>query len=172
MSGQVLIRAPQGPSRQTQQWPPERAWVVVGWIGVVLAAAALADYTLALVPPHFASMEWEFGTIGQVFAGLPLLSIGLAAIWISGAVSRRRWVLLSIGLALEVGAVILLVLLLAFALDIPVALKMNEGPAREPVVKLVVKTIVLGLLFGSSYVVSGVQALKQARGTPRGDAVT
>lgn len=115
-------------------------------------------------------MEWEFGTIGQVFAGLPLLSLALAAIWVSGATSGRRWLLLSVGVVLEIGALIVMILLAAFALDIPVALKTNPGPAQEPVAKLAVKTVFMGLLFGAFYVVAGVLAFRQARGTPRGEA--
>jgi len=101
-----------------------------------------------------------------------LLSIGIAAIWISVAVTGRKSILLGVGVALLVAAVIVAMLLLAFAFDTPVALKLNPGPAREPIVKMVLKTGILGLLFGASYTLAGVLALRQARGTPRGEART
>lgn len=168
---QVLAREPaaRASRKAVAPWATATVLLAVGWIGVVLAAAALADYALALFPTSFSSMEWEFGTISQVFAGLPLLSIGLAAVWVSGAGSGRRWVLLATGVVFELAALCILVLLLLFALDIPAAVRSTEGPARLAVGKLAAKTLIMGLLFGTSYIITGVLALKQARGTPRGE---
>ncbi len=173
MPNRVLMRDEGGVAKKVvAPWASETLYSVLGWIGVVMAAAALVDYAIALLPTHFSSMEWEVGTISQVFAGLPLLSLGLAAIWVSGAGVGRRWQLLAIGLAFEVGALIVLVLLLAFALDVPVAIKGTPVAARSPVVKLVLKTVIMGLLFGAAYIIAGVLALKQARGTSSGETVS
>ncbi len=159
MPNRVLMRDEGGVAKKVvAPWASETLYSVLGWIGVVMAAAALVDYAIALLPTHFSSMEWEVGTISQVFAGLPLLSLGLAAIWVSGAGAGRRWQLLGIGLA--------------FALDVPVAIKGTPEAARSPVVKLVLKTVIMGLVFGAAYITAGVLALKQARGTSSGETVS
>ena len=147
-------------------------FLALGWIGVVLAAAALADYAIALYPTAFSSMEWEFGTISQIFAGLPLLSIGLAAVWVSAAGSGRRWLLVLIGVALLVAAACVLAFLVLFALDIPAAVRATQGVARLGIEKLVAKTLIMGSLFGASYIVMGVLSLRQARGVLSREAVT
>jgi len=44
-----------------------------------------------------------------------------------------------------------------------VALRATEDTARAGIVKLVVKTLVLGVLFGTVYVVAGVASLRRSR---------
>ncbi len=171
MPSKVLVREP-GEGKSVAPWTAARLYAAVGWVGVVLAAAALADYALAFFPTAFSSMEWEFGTISQIFAGLPLLWIGLACIWVSGAMAGRQWVLLTIGIALVLAAVIVLVLLVAFALDVPVALKTTQAVARRAVEKAILKTVFMGVLFAAAFAISGVLALSQARPTSSGRAAS
>lgn len=168
----VRERGEGGAKRFVAPWDPDKLLMAVGWIGAVLTGAALADYAIALFPPHFSSVEWEFGTISQVFAGLPLVFIGMVAIWLSGAGLGRRWVLLASGLAMEFAALCVVLLLLGFALDIPIALRSGQGAAHSAVVKVIVKTLAMGLLFGTSLIVSGVLALRQARTTVSGGAAS
>lgn len=165
----VLVREPdtaaeRAPRKPVAPWPLAMVYLAVGCIGVVLALAALVDYVLALVPMRFGVAEWEIGTISQIFFGLPLVSLGLAAIWISGAGAGRRWVLLGVGTVFFAAAVVLAMMLLLFALDIPLALRAtSETAARLGLKKLIAKTVILGLLFGVSYVVAGLMALRQLR---------
>ncbi len=162
----LIVREPEGegPRRVIEAWSSAKLFQTLGWIGLLLAVTALVDFGLAFFPTHFSSAEWEFGTVGQIFAGLPLLSLGIAAIWVSGAASGKRWMLLATGLALSAAALVVLLLLAGFALDIPVALRSTDGPARSGVTKMVVKTVFMGLVFGAAFIVTGVLALKQARG--------
>jgi hypothetical protein len=167
----VLVDTPpqEAGERTIEPWTSAAVSRAVGWIGAVLAAAALADYALALVPTAFGNTEWEFGTISEVFAGLPLLSVGLAAVWVSAAGLGRRWLLILVGVVLLAAAAWVLVFLVLFATDIPTAIRATQGVARLGINKLVAKTLIMGLLFGGSYVVTGVLALKQARGIlPKG----
>ncbi len=168
MPSKVLVREQEGVAEKKAiaPWPTSRLTVALAWFGVVLGVAALVDYAVALLPTHFSSGEWEFGTVSQVIAGLPLLSLALGLIWLSGAGSGRRWVLLTVGVALELAALVVLVLLLAFALDIPLAMKTTAGEARSQVIKMIVKTLFLGVMFGAAYILTGVLAFRQARGTP------
>ncbi len=172
MPSKVLVREEEGAKKPVELWSSDKLFSVLGWVGVVLAVAALMDYALAMFPTHFSSMEWEFGMIAQIFAGLPLLAIALAAIWISGAMAGRRWQLFTVSGLLLAAALVVIVLLVAFALDVAVALKLNRGAGHEQVVKMAVKTVSMGLLFGAAFIITGVQALKQARGTPAGEVGT
>ncbi len=174
MPSKVLVREEEGGAAQKQPvtpWSSRKLLAALAWVGVVLTAAALLDYALAMFPTHFRSGEWEFGTIGQIFAGLPLLALGLASIWLSGAGMGRRWMLLVSGTLFELAALTILVLLLVFALDVPLALKTTADVARSPVMKMILKTVGMAVLFGASFVYAGVLALGQARSTPAGEAV-
>ena len=166
MPDQVVVREPEAEAPKTvvRPWSSATVFLAVGWTGVVLAVAALVDYAQAFIPTAFSSLAWEFGTISQFVAGLPLLALGLAAIWVSGAGTGRRRVLLTVGVVLELVALILVVLLLAFVLDVPAALRGAPLEAKAAVKRVAVKTLALGVLFGASFIAAGVLALKQARG--------
>src|SRR5688500_7396536 len=59
---------------------PIRAWGWLGWFGGVITLVAAGDLALAWYPFRVGVPEWEFGTIAASFAGLPLLTMGLAAL--------------------------------------------------------------------------------------------
>lgn len=150
--------------RAVAPWSSTTVFLALGWIGLVLTAAALVDYALALYPLRLGSAEWEIGTISQVFFGLPLISLGMAAVWVSGAGGGRRWVLLGVGVAFLAAAMLVASMVVLFTLDVPLALRATtQDVARLGLKKLIVKTLMLGLLFGASYVVAGVLALRQVR---------
>jgi hypothetical protein len=137
--------------------------VVVLWLGLVLTVAALTDYVMALYPPVFGSPEWEFATISDIVAGLPLVTIGLAFVWVSSGWLGRRWLTIAAGVGFLVGALCVFGALLLFATNIPVALRATQDLARGNIEKLIAKTLILGLLFGTVYIVAGVITLKRAR---------
>jgi len=58
------------------------------------------------------------------------------------------------------------VLLVIFSLNIPTALHATQNEAHRVIQKLVLKTLVLGLLFSAAYIVLGVLSFRQARGVP------
>lgn len=148
-------------------WGESTRWKVLGWLGVVLLAAALSDYALALYPLGFGSPEWEMATVGAIIQGLPLFSIGIAAIWIAAASLGRKWILTVVGVGAFVIVALILVGLVLFVTDVPIGLRATHGVAKIGVGKLVARTLFLGLLFGSGYTLAGVLALRQARGATR-----
>ena len=152
-------------------WGDEALYRVVGWMGVVLALVALSDFALALYPLGFGSPEWELATIGAVVQGLPLLTIGLAAIWIAAGRPGRKWMLVSVGWGLVVAAALLLGALLLFLTDVPLAIRATQSVARTGIEKLVARTLFMGVLFGASYVVMAVMALRQARAKSPGERI-
>ena len=166
MPERVLVSAPDRVpgERSTEAWGGATVAKVVGWFGVVLAMAALSDFFLAFYPLGFGSAEWELATISSVIAGLPLLSIGYAAIWVSGGWTGSRGMLGSVGALLLASAAAVFALLIVFLTNVPVALRATQDVARLGIVKLTAKTVALALVFGVFYIVAGVSALKQARG--------
>jgi len=173
MSERVLVEpsVKAAGQRVVEPWSGAAKYRVAGWVGAVLALAALTDYALAFYPQGFGSPEWEIATISQVVQGLPLFSIGWIGVWVCAGGLGRRWLLAIVGLGFLVAAACVLALLVVFLTDVPVAIRATQSIARMGIVKLVAKTLILGLLFGASYIVVGLLALKQARGSSSREAV-
>ena len=172
-TGEPRVLAESHPRRRAgvRPWGDDATYRVVGWAGVVLALAALSDIGLALYPLGFGSPEWELATIGAIVQGLPLISIGLAAIWIAAGRRGRKWTLVTVGWGLVVVAALLAAALLLFLTDVPLAIKATQAVARTGIEKLVARTLFMGGLFGASYVVMAVMALRQARGKSPGETI-
>lgn len=159
-----ILGRPQPDRPGARQWSDETTYKAVGWVGVVLGLAALSDFVLALYPLGLGSPEWEMATIGAIVQGLPLFSVGLFGVWLCGSGLGLRWMLRIVGWLLLIVVVCLLGSLVLLLTDVPLALRATQGVARLGIGKLVIKTVFLGVLFGISYVVAGVVALKQAGG--------
>ena len=139
------------------------AWRWVGWFGLVLAVAGLGDFVLTWIPLQFGSAEWEFETIAAAFSGLPLVTMGFAAMLAAGSARRIRWQLTGMGVVLSALGVVLVGALLLFLLVVPVALVAVEGPGRLGVMKAIARTLMLGVLFSGAYLAAGIGALRHAR---------
>jgi hypothetical protein len=165
----VLVGEDTG-KRRSRALPPdtEAAWKWVGWLGAVLAVVGLADFLLAWYPLNLGSPEWEFATVAQTFSGLPLVSIGLAGLLGAGLALGKRWLIIGTGLLLVAGAAVLLLALALFLLDVPLALSASEGLARTGIKKAVIKTLMLGVVFGGAYLVAGIAAFRHLKNTTEG----
>src|SRR5688500_6782391 len=146
-----------------RETPPNAAWRWVGWFGLALTVVGLADFGLTWFPLNLGSAEWEFGTIAASFSGLPLVTMGFAALLGSAAARGVRWQLTGMGLAALALALVLVGALVLFLLVVPVALQAVEGPGRIGVLKAIVRTALLGTVFSVAYLVAGIVALRQAR---------
>jgi len=141
---------------------PHAAWSLLGWLGLVLALAGATDLVLLLIPLRLGSPEWEFATVVSFTSGMPLVSIGLAALAGSGAARGTRWLMGVTGTVFAVGSLVLVVLLLLFVTNVPVAMRAASGGAELGITKAIVKTVILGALFGVAYAVGAVWTLKLA----------
>ena len=141
---------------------PEQAWRALAWLGGILAVVGLGDFVLAFVP-WGSGPEWEFGTVASVFAGLPLPTLGLAAILGAAYARGRRYTVLVIGVLLLLLAVAFGWMLVTFLTDIPIALKSGAQPeVMLGLKKAMLKTVLLGAVFGVAYLVAGIKALRTA----------
>jgi len=141
---------------------PEQAWRALAWLGGILAVVGLGDFALAFYP-WGTGPEWEFGTVASVFAGLPLPTLGLAAILGAGYARGKRRTVLALGILLIILAVAFGLMLITFLTDIPIALK--SGAQAEVMLglkKAMVKTALLGAVFGLAYLVAGIKAVRSA----------
>lgn len=166
MAKKVLVRQEgKGKARgAAKPWGDAVKYRVAGWLGVILVAAALSDYLLALYPLGLGSPEWETATIGAIVQGLPLISIGMAAIWVSAGGLGVKWLLLTVGWSLMAAAIVLFVALIVFATNIPMAIRATQDVARVGIEKLVARTLFMGLLFDAAYIVAAIVTLKWALG--------
>jgi hypothetical protein len=145
---------------------PDVAYRVVGWLGLLLTLAGGGDFLIALYPLRLGTPEWEFATVATVFAGLPLLTMGLTGLWIASLGLGIRWLLRASGGLLLFVAFILLVAWVVFLTNVPLALKATAGDARIGIVKAVIKTSWLGILMMAAYTAAGVFVLKRAGRVP------
>ena len=139
---------------------PAEGWKWIGWLGVLLAVVGLGDFVLAWYPLRFGVVEWEFGTVASTFAGLPLVTMGFAALLASGLARGREWLVRLMGWWLVLFGVVVLAALVVFLTDVPIALRAVTGDAALGIKKAIAKTTMLGVVFSVAYVVSGASALR------------
>ena len=156
----ILIR--ESREREEPRFPPSRdvRWRWLGWFGLVLAFMGLGDIALAWIPPAFGNPQWEFGTIGATFAGLPLASIGLAGLTASTLALGKRSLLVVLSVVLLLLSLAVLAGAILFLTDAPLALHATQGLARLAVKKAIIKTLMLGVGFGTLYLVGGAAGLR------------
>jgi len=142
---------------------PDEGWKWIGWFGLLLAAVGLGDFFLTWFPLHFGAPEWEFGTVASSFSGLPLVTMGFAALLGSGVARGKVWLVWVMSAALLVFALLILALYLVFMLDVPIALRAVQGLAALGIKKAIVKTSLLGLGFSAGYFAAAIAAWRYLR---------
>lgn len=145
------------------------AWLVLGWVGLAFVVSGSVDFALLWFPTDFGNPQWEFGTVTQSFNGLPILLVGLAMLeGASRACRRRWWHLVAMG-----GAGLLLTWLMLgvvlWALNIPLALgtvpdELRPG-VRDAIVKTTVQSVTYGLVL--SYLIGSGWMTGPSRGRGR-----
>ena len=139
-----------------------RAWRWAGLFSLVLLLAGLGDWAIALVPFHLGTLEWEFGTITALFAGLPLVTIGFAGVLAASIARGVRWQTVATAVTILMFALLIIGALVIFLLDVPVALQSVQGVALLGIKKAIAKNVLFGLLFFAAYFWAGVAALRHA----------
>jgi hypothetical protein len=130
-----------------------------------MAVSGIGDFVLAWYPAAFGRPEWEFATVAQSFAGLPLVALGLYGLLGSGMARGRRWLVMAASLLMGLMGLVVVLGLVLFLTDAPMALRASEGFAHTGIQKAIIKTAGLGVLFGTVFVFTAVTAV---RGTMRG----
>lgn len=124
--------------------------------GLLFALVGWVDIALFYVPLRPADPEWRFGIVAQSFDAMALPTLGL--LFLSIGVRLKGGPLLwprLLATMLGVWAMLFLVALLLFALNIPLALGAAQASADAvslSVLKLAIgKTLLFGLSYGIAY---------------------
>lgn len=138
---------------------------IITVLGCALVCVGGLDLVLLWVPFRFGVAEWEFGTVSRFLDGLPVLTVGLAILLVSGALNARAWLLWVTGIVSVLVWVAVLVGTVVYALDIPLALKATDPGLLLGLKKGVAKTLGEAAVYGVAYLVFARSALRMARPT-------
>lgn len=136
---------------------------MLGTVGMLFLVAGGVDLLLAWIPMRLGNPEWEFGTISASLDGLPLPSMGLVFLTVSGMVTGRRWLVVVGAVGMAVLAVVVASWGVLYALDIPVALGSvgdETGALREGLQKAVVKAVIQAVVYPVGFALLTWQALR------------
>lgn len=132
-------------------------------MAVTLLLVGLGDIAIALTPPRFGILEWEFATIASTFAGLPLVSMGVFGLLAAGVAMPSRPIV-------AVSLVLLLLLTLGvgagfvvFLTDVPIALASTPPEIALGIRRAIAKTSLLALVFGTAYLTAAISAARHLR---------
>ena len=141
----------------------ESAWKLVALLGVAMAVVGWVDVLLSWYPAHWASLEWEVGTISSTFDAMPLGTLGLGLVAAAGvALGRGRLVaVLTVGLLIV--TVVAMILTAMLALDVMPALQ-AVNPGLKPVLKkALLKTGLMAATYLALYAIMAFWLWRLAR---------
>ena len=123
------------------------AWSVLGISGFLFFMVGALDVLLVWYPLNFGVPDWEFFVISASLNGLPAPTIGLALMGASavahGHLTRARVCAALLGLI----SVLVVVLLVIFATNVPIALKAQVAPGADVGVKKAIVKVAGQALF-------------------------
>ena len=129
------------------------AWQMFFVVGLGLALVGMFDAAMLLIPANPSSLDWEFGTIGSMVVGLPLITTGLGCMAASSTASGWAWTRGTVILMLSVLALIVAASVVLFVLDVPAVLRAANPQLHPSIKKVALKTAVMGLMHLSMYVI-------------------
>lgn len=106
-------------------------WTYLFILGLGVAAVGMTEVVLTFFPAQWANLDWEFPTIAGFFDSLPLVTIGIGSM--AAAAMANHWRVMRrvmIGLLLFM-SLLILVMLVIFALDVPVVVRAVDPAARH-----------------------------------------
>lgn len=148
--------------------PTARAFRVLRWMGLLLAAVVVVDVVLLLLPSQWSDPDWRLATIVQAFGGLPVLAVGLGALTAASAALDDRGsarVLMVVHLLVVLAVVVLLVLFLPTAVRTIAILR--DGMISD-VGRATVRTVAHAAIFAALHLVLAAVSRRAAR--PAGTA--
>jgi hypothetical protein len=140
------------------------AWSILRIFGVIFIFAGGIDLALLWYPARMGVAEFEFVTISQFVAGLPVLTTGLVALALVALGTENRRMRVGVGIGVVLMLVLLFALLILFALTVPVALKAQLNPdIRTGVKKSILRTTVQFGTYGLGYLALGWKLFRGKR---------
>lgn len=143
------------------------AWTMLLVLGVALAIIGFTDVALLFFPARWASADWEFGTVSAAFEGLPLLTIGLGLACAATVALGRRMAMGVLAVAQALLSLVLILMLLIFLLDVPVVVRAVDPAMRPTLMKSLVKTGSMAVVYVVLYLTLGIWVVRRMRVTPK-----
>lgn len=143
---------------------PGQAWSILGGAGAMLALVGWTDVALLWVPPNFGNVEWEFATLSGMFDALPLATLGLVGMAAGAAARDGRRVLRAMSIVLPCISFLLLGAFAVYALGAVVAWQSVEQEMRVVLLRALVKTSVVAVLYIVLYGWLGLRCARTAKG--------
>ena len=137
-------------------------------LGVALAIVGFTDVALLFYPGRWASVDWEFGTVSAAFEGLPLGTIGLGLACAAAVARGRRFAMGVLAVVQLVLSLVLVLMLLVFLLDLPVVVRAVDPAMRPTLLKSLVKTGSMAVVYVVLYLAFGIWVVRRIRATPKG----
>jgi hypothetical protein len=146
------------------------AWKYLFATGLAVVAVDVVDLGMMFRHAQWSSLDWEFGTLGALVQGMPLITLGFglmcAASVANGWVLARR--MMSIVMLLM--TLIVLIVTAMFVLDTFSVLKVIQAALKPAAVDLAIKTCLSSFVYFVLYLALGVWTWRRLRVTkgPRG----
>jgi hypothetical protein len=160
----AILTAPVESSKSTerknisQDAAVQRAWRLLGWIGLAFVVMGATDVLLAWYPAAFGRPEWEFGAITASLNGLALPILGLFFLLAAASANRSFAVARILGTTLFALAAGLLVVAFIYATVVPLALGSVADNAQiaAGMKKAIVKAVILIVSYVTLLVTGGI----------------
>ncbi|HEY2806655.1 MAG TPA: hypothetical protein VGI92_12430 [Gemmatimonadales bacterium] len=101
----------------------QAGWSYLFAAGLGITIVALIEVILMFLPARWSSLDWEFGTIAGMFDSLPLMTVGLGSMCAAAVANGWRAARISVAVLSSLLSLMILVMALIFALDIPAVLR-------------------------------------------------
>ena len=158
MKERVLVGAAEAPTSDSGS-----AWKILSVLGLALAAVGAVDLLMLIYPARPASLDWEFATISGIFDGLPLTTLGLGMMLASATARGSRAGRLVLMTVMLLMALLIIVALTMFLLDVPAVLRAVNPQLLPTMQKAALKSGMMGALYLLLYTTLGIWAWRLGR---------
>src|SRR5262245_22933133 len=151
--------------RGTTNWKPrpETGWRLLLILGLAFIVAGGVDLALLWYPSQWGTPEFEFATINQFVAGLPVLTMGLVLVALHAIGTGKRGVQVVVAVLAIFMVAALAVLAVIFATTVPLALRVAELNVKTGIKKAIVRATVQFMGYGLAYLALGWSLFQASR---------
>jgi hypothetical protein len=129
-------------------------WRWIGWLGAVLALAGAGEALVGWLMADLGAPRWAL-------SGLPLLTIGLLALFAAAMALGRPRLIRTVSAVLAAAAVLVVVATTVLLTEMPGRLG-DAAPERSEARAALVRSVWHGLVFGFAYVAGAVAGFRHA----------
>ena len=160
----MVLKADDDRSRATRTpLDPKASFAVLGWVGLVFLMVGGMDFLLVWYPPAFASREWQFAVVTRSFSSLPVPTMGLGFLVFASVHAGRRWWAYLGGGAAAVMALVAVVGVVLWGINIPLALGQVPDQVATGMYRSIARTAVQAVAYPSLLIYLTVIGFRMGR---------